>query len=104
MNEWSLSELEQFTEGKNTGLVYLYTPFCGTCQISEKMLSVAEKVINNIIIGKININYIPMLAEKWMIESVPCLVFVQNGTVVHKIYAFQSVPYLVETIHSIINL
>ena len=36
------------------------------------------------------------LAEKWEVESVPCLVFIEEGAIVNKIYAFQSVPYLVD--------
>ena len=38
------------------------------------------------------------LAEQWTVESVPCLVFIEEGAVVNKLYAFQSVPYLVDQI------
>jgi len=101
MKEWSLAELEEFTAQHKSGLVYLYTPLCGTCQLAEKMMLVTEKIREDLTIGKININYMPTLAEKWKIESVPCLVFVKNGEIAHKITAFHSVPYLVETIQSV---
>ena len=69
-----------FINQKNTGLIYLYTPFCGTCQVSGKMLTVAAEILSDIPIGKINLNYMPELAEKWKVESVPCLVFIENGS------------------------
>ena len=96
MREWNKKELDEFMKQKRTGFVYLYTPFCGTCQVSGKMLLVVEELLPEITIGKINLNYMSELAEKWVVESVPCLVFIEEGTVVNKIYAFQSVPYLVD--------
>ena len=39
-----------------------------------------------------------ILAVDYEIESVPCLLIQKDGIVQHKIYAFQSVPYLLEKI------
>ncbi|HEY2419898.1 MAG TPA: thioredoxin family protein [Neobacillus sp.] len=98
MNEWNREEHSSFLENKSTGLIYFYTPFCGTCQMASKMLLVTEKMIN-IDIGKMNLNFYPDLAQTYAIESVPCLLFVQNGQVVETIYAFHSIPYLLEKIN-----
>src|SRR6476659_369414 len=98
MREWNKEELDEFINQKRTGLIYLYTPFCGTCQVSGKMLLVAAELLPQIEIGKINLNFMRELAEQWTVESVPCLVFMDEGAVVNKIYAFQSVPYLVDMI------
>ena len=98
MREWDKKELDEFIKQKRTGLIYLYTPFCGTCQVSGKMLLVAAELVPKMTIGKINLNFMRELAEQWVVESVPCLVFIEEGTVVNKIYAFQSVPYLVDQI------
>ena len=95
MREWNQYELNDFMNQKRTGLIYLYTPFCGTCQVSGKMLSVAAELFPNIEIGKINLNYMRELAEKWLVESVPCLLIMKHGVCENKLYAFQSVPYLV---------
>jgi len=100
MNEWSREDLEDFIKQQGSGLVYLYTPFCGTCQVAGKMLSVTEKVLPDITVGKINLNYMSELARKWEVESVPCLVFLDKGDMADKLYAFQSVPYLVQKIKS----
>ncbi|KAA9019991.1 thioredoxin family protein [Niallia endozanthoxylica] len=98
MLEWSTEKLETFMHQQGSGLVYLYTPLCGTCQVAGKMLAVTEEILPDITIGKINVNYMPQLAVKWEIESVPCLVFLDKGSIADKLYAFQSVPYLVERI------
>lgn len=47
-------------------------------------------------IGKADMNYVQDLAVDYQIESVPCLLIQKNGKITHKIYAFQSIPYLLE--------
>jgi len=100
MNDWNQEQLELFLDQKNTGCIYLYTPFCGTCQVASKMLSVVEELMPNLSLGKMNLNYEQYLAKNWKIESVPCLVFIDQGKMVSKLYSFHSVPYLLETIKS----
>ncbi|WP_286229569.1 thioredoxin family protein [Neobacillus mesonae] len=93
MNEWNRSDLTLFIEKGRTGLVYFFTPLCGTCQLAGKMLQVVENLVD-LEMGKMDLNYYPDLAERFAIESVPCLLLVRAGQVVKTIYAFHSVPYL----------
>ncbi|MFL6562707.1 MAG: thioredoxin family protein [Bacillus sp. (in: firmicutes)] len=97
MNEWNRTDLSAFLEKKATGLVYFFTPMCGTCQVASKMLLVIDELVE-ITIGKMNLNFYPDLARNFEIESVPCLVFVEAGKVRETLYAFQSVPFLLEKI------
>ncbi|WP_042461783.1 thioredoxin family protein [Neobacillus dielmonensis] len=97
MNEWNRNNLELFFDDKGTGLVYFYTPMCGTCQLAGKMLRVVEELVNTEM-GKMNLNFYPDLAEQFRIESVPCLLFVKKGEVIETLYAFHSIPYLLERI------
>jgi thioredoxin-like negative regulator of GroEL len=98
MNEWTRSELSIFLEKKQTGLVYFYTPLCGTCQLASRMLQVIEELVVTDM-GKMNLNFYPDLAMDFMIESVPCLLFVRDGMVAETLYAFHSVPFLLEKIN-----
>ncbi len=98
MNEWNEQELETFFKEHSTGLLYFYTPLCGTCQVASQMLQVISEMVN-LRIGKMNLNFYPETAKSFAIESVPCLLFVKDGQVVETIYAFHSVPYLLEKIH-----
>lgn len=97
MNEWNRNELSTFLEKETTGLVYFYTPMCGTCQVASKMLQVIEQLVE-LDMGKMNLNFYPDLAKEFEIESVPCLLFVDAGKVRETLYAFQSVPFLLEKI------
>ncbi|MCZ8535437.1 thioredoxin family protein [Psychrobacillus psychrodurans] len=100
MNEWTL---EQWNDHKNSGqltMFYIYTPLCGTCQVASKMMQVVQEM-KPFSIGQANINYLENFAMDYHIESVPCLIIAKGGTVYKKIYAFQSVPFILETIKSI---
>lgn len=87
--ESAISENEKFS-------LYLYTPMCGTCQVASKMLHVTTELVPNLAIGKSDLNYLPKKAIEWEIESVPCLLMFKHGQVDKKIYAFHSVPYLLD--------
>lgn len=98
MKDWSQQQIEQFIENGNTGIVYFFTPICGTCQMAGKMLEVVVKLFPNLEIGKADLNYMPRLAETFNIQSVPCLLIIVNGEIVERIFAFQSVPFLYDKI------
>jgi thioredoxin-like negative regulator of GroEL len=51
--------------------------------------------------GMMNLNFHPDLAVNMAVESVPCLVLIKEGSIVDKIYAFHSVPFLLERINRI---
>ncbi|MCM3691630.1 thioredoxin family protein [Neobacillus niacini] len=97
MTDWNLDEVSSFLKNHSSGLIYFYTPLCGTCQVASRMLQVIEKMVN-VEIGKINLNYNSELAKQFQIESVPCLIFINNGEIAETIYAFHSVPFLYEKI------
>ncbi|AIM16094.1 thioredoxin [Bacillus sp. X1(2014)] len=98
MNEWNRNDLTSFLENGGNGLLYFYTPMCGTCQLAGKMLKVIKEIAR-IDMGKMNLNFYPDLAMDFGIESVPCLLFIRGGEVTDTLYAFRSVPYLLEKIN-----
>jgi len=102
MNEWNKQLIEEKIQAKETFCLYLYTPMCGTCQVASKMLLIAKEILPAIVFAKSNANYLRELAYELEIESVPCLLLIEKGNILKKIYAFQSVPYLVETIKNTI--
>ncbi|WP_353854618.1 thioredoxin family protein [Bacillus sp. Bos-x628] len=81
-------------------LLYLYTPFCGTCQLAKKMLTVVDTMQPDVPFYENNLNYSPGLAKGFEIESVPCFLLFKEGKIVQKGYAFHSVPYLHEMIET----
>lgn len=102
MNELSAEKANTILHHEFEGLLYAYTPMCGTCSVAQKMLTVIAELLPEIEIAKMNVNFFQELAEEFKIESVPCLLIFKNGVVQQKIYAFRSVPYLHDTIKHII--
>lgn len=100
VNEWTREQWEQYKINSELSLLYIYTPMCGTCQVASKMMQVINEIVPYSI-GQANLNYESNLAKDYEIESVPCLLIAKEGIVYKKIYAFQSVPFLLETIKSI---
>jgi thioredoxin 1 len=78
--------------------LYLYTPLCGTCQLAKKMLTIVEEAMPSLHIYMKDLNYAPTFAEKWEIESVPCLLIFKHGKLVLKKYAFHSLEHIYETL------
>ncbi|MCA1061177.1 thioredoxin family protein [Rossellomorea aquimaris] len=94
----STEALNQAIDEHTLEAVYLYTPMCGTCQVAGRMMDVVEKLPQSYHFVKANLNYLPEFAEKQSIESVPCLLLLKDGVEQERIYAFQSVPFLYETL------
>jgi thioredoxin 1 len=99
MKEYNQEDIDHFLKDGKNGLIYLYTPLCGTCQTASKILTVIEELLQGIHITQTNLNYTPNLAQTFSIESVPCLLVIKNGQISEKIYAFHSVPYLYEKLN-----
>lgn len=96
MDNWTIADWQRALEEEQLAAFYLYTPLCGTCAVASKMLEVVHAVAPSLVIGKADLNYIERLAVEYEVESVPCLLIHKKGSPVEKIYAFHSVPYLLE--------
>ncbi|WP_246054186.1 thioredoxin family protein [Paenibacillus anaericanus] len=92
-HEWRSRPVQQTPNGCKEAL-FFYTPFCGTCKLTEKMLNIVLETGTVITVSKMNINYTPFLRDAWKISSVPCLVVLQNGAPIQIEYAMSSVVEL----------
>ncbi|WP_227397173.1 thioredoxin family protein [Jeotgalibacillus aurantiacus] len=96
IKEWNIDQLNTHIQTGESTAMYLYTPMCGTCKLAGKMLEVTAAAVKEPVIGKADLNYVESLAEKYEIESVPCLLLFKDGRLQEKIYKFESVPTLFE--------
>ncbi|MFC4023743.1 thioredoxin family protein [Oceanobacillus longus] len=71
-------------------LLYIYTPFCGTCSVARAMLEKIEAVHQEKIFFEMNASLNPEFMIENKIESVPCLLIKEDSQIKEKIYAFQS--------------
>lgn len=83
-------------------VLFFHTPLCGTCQLGEQMLMVVEQALTDQVcplsFHSCRVAEWQQLVQAWKIESVPALVLLKDGKLDKKVYAFQSVSYLYDTI------
>ena len=72
-------EIEDICENfnKEKHLIFGYTPMCGTCKMSERMLDIANEILQ-LPVKKIDLNYHPKYSERNKIMSVPVLIVMNN--------------------------
>lgn len=74
----------------DTYLLYIHTPFCGTCHLARQILEQIESVLKRQLFFELNASFHPQLMEELKIESVPCLLIKQHGEIKEKVYTFHS--------------
>ena len=66
-------------------LVDFYAEWCGPCKMLSPIIeSLSEEFNGKVSIGKVNIDNEPGLSEKYNVMSVPTLLFIKKGEVVHR--------------------
>ena len=63
---------------KEKYLIFGYTPTCGTCKVSERMLDIANEILK-LPITKIDLNFHPDFSQQHEIQSVPILMLMSKG-------------------------
>ena len=72
-------------------LVDFWAPWCGPCQM---IAPVVEKLSNELatthVIGKVNVDDHPILAEAFEVTSIPTLILFKDGQPVRRVSGFRS--------------
>lgn len=76
---------------KQSYLLYIYTPFCGTCHVARQFLEHIEDTLQQDIFYEMNAMYEADFMQHYKVESVPCLFIVRDGQVKEKVYTFYSI-------------
>ncbi|SES66105.1 Thioredoxin [Salinibacillus kushneri] len=103
MKEINPKDLSIILESHYKQYVFIYTPFCGTCKVAGKMLETLESMENLPNFQTMNASLFPDFMQNYQIESVPCLIIIQDGEILDKTYAFHSVPFMYQKLLSITN-
>lgn len=82
------AQFEQFMQEEKPVLVDYWAPWCVYCRrIAPPYEKIAEEYGDQLVIGKVNIDEEPQLAEAEKIEVIPTLVLYRSGKVVDSIVA-----------------
>lgn len=85
------AQFEQFMQEEKPVLVDYWAPWCVYCRrIAPAYEKIAEEYGDQLVIGKVNIDEEPQLAEAEKIEVIPTLVLYRSGKVVDSIVALDS--------------
>lgn len=80
---------EQLQDGNY--LLFIFSPFCGTCHVARAMLEKIESIHQQTIFFEMNASYYADYLQEHKVESVPCLLIMEQGEVKEKVYAFRSI-------------
>ena len=82
------AQFEQFMQEEKPVFVDYWAPWCVYCRrIAPAYEKIAEEYGDQLVIGKVNIDEEPQLAEAEKIEVIPTLVLYRSGKVVDSIVA-----------------
>ncbi len=76
---------------KIPALVDCYADWCGPCKVMAPYIDeVAEEYAGKVLVGKLDVDANPQIAEMYGIQSIPTLLYIKNGEVVDRTVGIQS--------------
>ena len=74
---------QEVLKAEKTVLIDFWAEWCGPCRMLSPVVDqVAEEMGDQIIVGKVNVDEQPALAQKFNIMSIPTLLVFKDGSVV----------------------
>lgn len=78
------TNFEEIKTSEKTVLLDFYADWCGPCRMVAPILEDIANERDDVIIGKINVDDEGALAQKFGVVSIPTLVVMKNGEIVHQ--------------------
>ena len=78
------SNFEEIKQGDKPILIDFYASWCGPCKMLSPIIDEIADERADIVVGKVNVDDEPELAEKFGVFSIPTLVILKDGEIVHQ--------------------
>ncbi len=102
--ELTSENFETTIGGDQPTLVDFWAEWCGPCRVIAPAISeLAEDFRGRAVVGKLNVDDEPRIAEKFRVRSIPTLLFFQGGEVVGQIIGVQSKENLASRLESLLS-
>ena len=75
---------ESIINSGKTVLIDFYADWCGPCRMMSPIVDEIAQERSDVVVGKINVDEQPELAEAFEVFSIPTLVIMQGGEVLEK--------------------
>ena len=65
-------------------LIDFWASWCGPCQMISPLIEEVAGEVSDVKVGKLNVDEEPELAARFQIMTIPTLMVIKNGTIVHQ--------------------
>jgi len=81
-------------------LVDFWAGWCAPCRIMAPVLNeVAEELVGNSLVGKVNVEQYQSLAQKFQVRGIPTLILFKNGREIDRFVGVKSKAFLLDQMH-----
>ena len=79
------SNFDQIIAGEKPVLVDFWAPWCGPCRMIAPVIEeIAAEFDGKVVVGKVNVDEDPGLAQRYGVMSIPTLIILKGGKVVEQ--------------------
>ena len=94
---------EEVLENGGTVLVDFFADWCGPCQMMSPVIDQIAEELDNITVGKVNVDQNQELAIEYDVMNIPTLIIFKDGKPVKTIIGLQSKSELTNILQSFAN-
>jgi thioredoxin 1 len=87
---------EKVLQSDKPVLIDFWATWCGPCQMQGPIVEELSEELTDVLVGKVNVDEDPDLAERYNVMSIPTLLVFKNGEVVQKAVGLQSKENLLD--------
>ena len=81
---------EQVRNNEGISLLDFYADWCGPCRMVLPLVDEIAAERSDLLVGKINVNENPDLAEEFKVMSIPTLIVMKDGKIVNRVSGARS--------------
>ncbi|MEG1593903.1 MAG: thioredoxin [Oscillibacter sp.] len=80
MKQFKTSEFNAAVEAAPLAMVDFWADWCGPCKMLAPVIEgIAAQYDGKVLVGKVNVDEEPALAQQFSVMSIPTIVFLKNG-------------------------